>query len=86
MSKTAYRMFSAVVGIGGGMVARALFHRLWHGVTGEDRKPEPTDRAAGWAQIVMAAALEGALFAAVRVAVDRAGALSVARATGTWPD
>jgi hypothetical protein len=74
------------IGIGGGLVARALFHRVWHGLTGEDGRPAPSDRTAGWGAVVIGAALEGALFAAVRAVVDRAGAAGVARVTGTWPD
>ena len=86
MSKLSYRLVSAIIGIGGGLIARSLFHRVWHGLTGEDDRPEPSDRTAGWGAVVIGAALEGALFASVRAAVDRAGAVGVARATGTWPD
>ena len=86
MSRLSYRLVSAVIGIGGGLVARSVFRRVWHGLTGEDGRPEPNDRTAGWGTVVLGAALEGALFAAVRAAVDRAGAVGVARATGPWPD
>ena len=86
MSRVSYRLVTAVVGIGGGLIARSLFSRVWHGFTGEEGRPEPNDRTAGWAAVVLGAALEGALFAAVRAAVERAGAVGVARATGDWPD
>ena len=86
MSRLSYRLVSTIIGIGGGLIARSLFHRVWHGLTGEDGKPEPTDRTAGWGAVVIGAALEGALFAAVRATVDRAGAVGVERATGSWPD
>jgi hypothetical protein len=86
MSKLTYRLLSAAVGIAGGIVVRALFNRVWHGITGSDGKPEPNDRTAGWSAVIVGAALEGALFAAVRATIDRAGAFGVAKATGTWPD
>ncbi|MFD5716032.1 DUF4235 domain-containing protein, partial [Streptomyces pharetrae] len=36
-------------------------------------------------EILLAAAVQGAIFATVRSAVDRAGAKAIARKTGVWP-
>jgi hypothetical protein len=86
MNKLTFKLFSVVIGAGAGLVARRLFTHSWEALSGEDNKPQPTDREAHWGEIVVAAALEGALFAAVRAFMDRAGAVAIARSTGTWPD
>lgn len=86
MNKLTFRLFSAAVGIGAGLVARSMFTHSWEALAGEESKPQPTDREAHWGEIIVAAALEGALFAAVRAFMDRASAVAFARSTGTWPD
>jgi hypothetical protein len=74
-----------LVGILGGMLARALFKKLWQAVTGEDEAPKATDARRGWREILLAAALQGAIFAVVQAALDRATAEGTARLTGDWP-
>jgi hypothetical protein len=81
-----YRLSSVVVGVLGGVIARAVFLRLWTRLTSSDDKPEPTDEDAGWSSVLVAAALEGALFAVVRAFLRRAEATGVARLTGEWPE
>ena len=67
------------------MVAGAVFRRLWKLVGREGTAPKATDADRGWAEVVLSAAAQGAVFGAVRSAVDRAGAAGFARATGVWP-
>jgi Protein of unknown function (DUF4235) len=86
MIKLSYKLMSVLFGVGGGLVARALFTKIWAGLTGEDEKPEANDRRAGWTEVLIAAALEGALFAVVRALVDRASAVGIEKTTGTWPE
>lgn len=83
--KFLYKPFGVLVSVLGGLLAGALFKRTWRAIAGEDDSPNATDRQRGWGEIVTAAALEGALFGAVKAAVDRAGASGFARVTGTWP-
>ena len=80
-----YKPFGLVVSVLGGLLAGALFKRLWRAVMHEDETPEATDPDRGWAEIATAAAIEGAVFGGVRAIVDRAGAAGFARATGAWP-
>jgi hypothetical protein len=47
--------------------------------------PSATDEERGWGEILAAAALQGAIFALVKAAVDRAGATGVKKVTGEWP-
>jgi hypothetical protein len=74
-----------LVGILGGMLARSVFKRVWQAVTGEDEAPKATDARRGWREILLAAALQGAIFAVVQAALDRATAEGTAKLTGEWP-
>lgn len=85
MMKYAYKPLGMIVGVAGGLLASALFSRVWRAVANEDDAPDAMDRDRGWAEILIAAALHGAVFAGVKAAADRAGAIGYARATGTWP-
>ena len=53
--------------------------------TGEDEAPTATDARRGWREILLAAALQGAIFAVVQAALDRATAEGTAKLTGEWP-
>ncbi len=79
------RAIGLLVGILGGMLARSAFKRIWQAVTGEDEAPTPTDARRGWREILLAAALQGAIFAVVQAALDRATAEGTAKLTGEWP-
>ena len=83
--KALYKPFGLLVSVLGGLVAGALFKQVWRAVAGEDDAPKATDKERGWGEVIAAAAVQGALFGAVKALVDRAGATGFARATGTWP-
>ena len=51
----------------------------------EDDAPDALDRDRGWGEVLLAAAVQGAIFAVVRSAVDRTGAKAIERSTGVWP-
>ena len=74
-----------LVSVLGGMLARSLFKKIWKAVTGEEDAPKPTDARRGWGEILLAAALQGAIFAVVQAALDRATAEGTAKLTGEWP-
>jgi hypothetical protein len=81
----AYKPVGLLVGIGGGMLAGAVFSQVWKMVTHDDDVPDMLDEDRGWAEALAAAALHGAIFALVKGTVNRAGATGVRRLTGTWP-
>ena len=83
--KALYQPIGLLFSVLGGVVAGAVFKRMWRIVAGEDDAPDAKDRERGWGEIVTAAALQGAVFATVKAVVDRAGATGFERATGTWP-
>lgn len=85
MARLIYKPFGLVVGIVGGLAARAVFKRAWSAARHEDEAPKPTDEGKSWREVVLAAAAEGAVFGGVKALVDRAGATGFAWLTGSWP-
>lgn len=84
-NRLAYRPVGLLLGMAAGAVAGVLFKQAWKIAAGDDEAPDPTDEHRGWGEILAAAALQGAIFAVVRAAVDRGGAVGVRRVTGRWP-
>jgi uncharacterized protein DUF4235 len=68
-----------------GLLAGAIFRRIWSMVSEEDEAPKATRADDRWTQVLLAAALEGAVFAAVKAAFERGGAKAFRRLTGVWP-
>jgi hypothetical protein len=85
VSKVAYKPVGILLGVGAGIVAGAIFKQVWRVASGDDDAPNATDEERGWGEILAAAALQGAIFAVVKAAVDRGGAAGVRRMTGRWP-
>ncbi|KOU59396.1 DUF4235 domain-containing protein [Streptomyces sp. NPDC060334] len=81
----AYKPVGLALGAAGGMIAGALFRQIWKLVEGDGDAPNATDEERTWRQILIAAAIQGAIFAVVKAAVDRSGAVAARRLTGTWP-
>ena len=50
-----------------------------------DDAPNATDQDRGWAEVLLAAAIQGAIFAVVKAAVERGGATGVPKTTGRGP-
>ena len=82
--KLLYKPVSLVTSVLGGLAAAALFRHIW-GLADDEAAPKPTDRGRSWTEIAAAAAVEGAVYSTVKALVDRAGAATFAKATGTWP-
>jgi hypothetical protein len=84
MTKVLFLPFSVLGGFVAGKVATALFERIWRLV--DDRQsPEPDQRLVRWPKLILALALEGAIFRTVRGAADRASRELFTRLTGSWP-
>ncbi|GAA1567638.1 DUF4235 domain-containing protein [Dactylosporangium maewongense] len=85
VGKLAYKPVGLLLGVAAGAVAGALFKQAWRLAGNDDDAPNATDEDRGWGEILAAAALQGAIFAVVKAAVDRGGAVAVRRTTGSWP-
>ena len=85
MGKLLYRAISMGVSVLGGIVAGAIFKRIWRVAAHEDEAPSATDARRGWPEVLIAAALQGAVYAVVKAALDRGTATAARELTGTWP-
>lgn len=85
MKRLLYRPVGLLAGAGAGLVAGVVFKRVWRAASGEADAPDALDENRGWVEVMLAAALQGAIFATVRAAVDRGSAQGIKRLTGTWP-
>ncbi|MGH4035641.1 DUF4235 domain-containing protein [Actinomycetota bacterium Odt1-20B] len=83
--KIAYKPVGMAFGALSGVLAGAAFKKVWRTLGHEDDAPDATDEGRTWREVLLAATLQGAIFAGVKAAVDRAGAATTHRLTGTWP-
>ena len=84
-SKIAYKPVGLALGATSGMISGAAFKQAWKMIGHDDDAPDATDEYRTWQEVLIAAALQGAIFAVVKAAVDRSGAATIRRLTGTWP-
>jgi uncharacterized protein DUF4235 len=82
--KILFAPISIAAGLLAGLVAQKLFERLWALVDEED-PPEPDDRGAPVAKLLVALAIEGAVFRLVKGLTDRGARKGFAAVTGAWP-
>lgn len=83
--KILYKPFGIVFGVLGGLIGGAIFKQIWKLVAGQDDAPKAKESEYGWGEVLPAAALQGAIFALVKAAIDRGGARGFQRLTGVWP-
>lgn len=89
-SKTAkmlYRPFGLAGSLLGGLVAGMLFKRVWRiaAPSGHDDPPKSLESEYPLREILIAAAIQGALFALVKAIIDRGSARAFQHWTGEWP-
>ncbi|MGW6686236.1 DUF4235 domain-containing protein [Streptomyces sp. NPDC054961] len=84
-SEIGYKPVGMALGALSGMIAGMAFKQAWKVIEGEGDAPGATDEDRSWKEVLVAAALQGAIFAVVKAAVDRSGAVATRRVTGTWP-
>ncbi|MDX3762370.1 DUF4235 domain-containing protein [Streptomyces sp. AK02-04a] len=84
-SKIAYKPLGMAMGAVSGMLAGAAFKQVWKRLGHDDDTPNATEEHRTWPEVLSAAALQGAIFAGVKAAVDRGGATAIRRLTGAWP-
>jgi hypothetical protein len=85
MIKLVYKPVSMLVSVLGGVLAGAIFKRVWKLTAGEDETPKATDVRRGYREVLLAATLQGAIFALVKAALDRGVAEGTRKLTGVWP-
>jgi hypothetical protein len=88
MSKVAKLAYKPV-GIGGSVLAAtaagAVFKQIWKRVAHEDVAPDALQSEYSLSKVLLAAAIQGAIFGLVKALVDRGGAKFFEKLTGSWP-
>ena len=84
-AKLVYRPIGLASGILAGMLSGAAFKQIWRMIAQEEDAPDALQSEYRMREVVLAAALQGAIFAATKAAIDRAGARGFTKLTGNWP-
>lgn len=84
-AKLAYRPIGLIGGVLAGTLSGMAFKQLWKAIANEDDAPGALQSEYGMKEVVLAAAIQGAIFAATKAAIDRAGAQGFTKLTGSWP-
>jgi hypothetical protein len=84
-AKIAYRPIGLIGGILAGTLSGIIFKQVWKQIADEDDAPSALQSEYPMREVVLAAALQGAIFAATKAAIDRAGAQGFTKLTGAWP-
>jgi Protein of unknown function (DUF4235) len=75
VTKGFYLPLSIGTSVAGGLLAGALFTRIWKRIDDSNEgPPDPKDLNRSGRQALLAASLQGLVFGLVKAAVDRAGA------------
>ena len=83
--KLAYRPFGLALSVAGGLLAGTIVKQLWRRLSDKDDAPDPLQSEYDWREVLISAAVQGAIFAVIKAAVDRGGARTFQRLTGEWP-
>ncbi|MGQ0479751.1 MAG: DUF4235 domain-containing protein [Pseudonocardia sp.] len=76
-----FKPLTMLASVLGGILAGALFARVWRAVTGEDVAPPADSTDHSTRDVILGAVLQGAIFAGVKAAVNRFSAKSLKRFT-----
>jgi hypothetical protein len=86
VSKAMYMPLSILSSVAGGLLASALFSRVWKRISdSEEGPPDPKDLERPAREAITAAALQGLIFGLVRAAIDRASARGYRAVTNQNP-
>jgi hypothetical protein len=85
MTKVLYKPVGVLVSVLGGVLAGTIFKQVWKVAFSEDDASRATDAGRSWREVLLAAALQGAIFGLVKAAVDRGAAEGTRKVTGVWP-
>ncbi|MGE2833871.1 DUF4235 domain-containing protein [Mycobacterium sp. SMC-4] len=75
ISRSLYQPLSVATGVGGGLLAGAIFGQIWKRIGANDPEPpDPKDLAQSTKTVMIAAAIQGLIVGIVRAMLQRAGA------------
>ena len=82
---TSFKLASLITGVLAGALAGAIFNRVWRAVSGTEEAPEPTALDRNMREVLLAGAVQGAVFGLVKAAIGRMTAQGYRRFTGKDP-
>ncbi len=85
VNKVLYKPLSMAASVAGGLLAGAIFTRVWSRVGDGGDAPEASDLRHTTKEVLMAAAVHGMVFGLVKAAFDRASAKGYRKVTGENP-
>ncbi|MEJ3659234.1 DUF4235 domain-containing protein [Actinomycetes bacterium KLBMP 9759] len=85
LAKAAYTPVGFGVSVLGGLAANLVFGQVWRRISNEETAPNATDEDYSTREVLLAAALQGAIFGLVKTAIDRAGMRGYQRLIGDRP-
>ncbi|MDQ1058259.1 hypothetical protein QFZ23_002160 [Arthrobacter globiformis] len=82
-----YRPIGLASGMIGGIIAGQIFKQVWKHAAPGDRGEAPNPLSTDYAlkEILITAAIQGAIYAVIKTLIDRGGARLFERWTGEWP-
>jgi len=81
----AYRPIGMLATLAAGSVAGAIFKQVWRRVADEDDAPDALQSDYPLRSVLLAAVIEGVIFAVVKALIERGGAKGFEKLTGSWP-
>ena len=86
-AKILYRPVGLMSSLIGGLIAGVLFKQVWKRAAPGEKTDPPTALQTEYPfkQILVAAAVQGAIFSVVKTVIDRQGARVFEKWTGEWP-
>lgn len=85
IAKIVYRPVGLAGSLAAAGIAGALFKQIWKLIDGEKDAPGALQSEYSVPKVLLAAGLEGMIFAVVKAAFERASATAFNKATGEWP-
>jgi len=75
---------SILTGVLAGFLGRKVFDQVW-GLFDEEEPPDSKHLEISWPKLILAGAIQGAIFRAVKEATDHGSRRAFMNLTGTWP-
>ncbi len=85
LAKIVYRPVGMAGSIAAGALAGAVVKQVWKRIAHEEDAPDALQSEYSLRSVMLAAALQGLVFAVIKAAIDRGGARAFERVTGEWP-